>query len=559
LQNQGASAYIPPESFGGRKEKNTMFSKLNLWAKVLLALLPIFFVTVVIILYLNHSVQQRTALKHAKDVATTQALTIKESIVEMMTINEELDDAYLERIRNLGDVHELELWTDVDRLNLRPELLTSERLERLHRRGKLSRLSDGSQAASVLSEGRPRWSIVCSTGEHPTRQVDMTREAENVSFSTCDSFEALMPVVAEEKCQKCHAVGDGYVLSILHMQIPMTRSARVLQASDERSVVIFALFAFAAVGTGVIVFRRYVSGPLRLLVRGTEMIGQGRLDQPISHRFSGDELGRLAASFDRMVNRLREARDELVRKERLSVIGQTASAVAHDLRGPLTTITLSIDMLENDGIANPDSLRSLNRIRETVSRMNGMVQELLDFSRGSTRFEPENQVVDEFLARTLDVVKATALSAGVELKNDWHSGAAAVFDGELMQRALTNLLVNAIEATPRGGSVTMRCRYGSRFLLFEVRDTGTGIPEAAMVRLFEPFVTAGKEKGTGLGLAITKRIVEQHGGTITLATTKGKGTTFTVTLPCAVLAGVTEASVGPVEPENHPEVTDRRS
>ena len=268
------------------------------------------------------------------------------------------------------------------------------------------------------------------------------------------------------------------------------------------------------------------------MVQATEILGTGNLDYPIQHEASSDELGKLAAAFARMQQKLKHAQDELIRKERLSVVGQMASAVVHDLRNPMSIIGMSVDLLQRIGGGQNDQiLKSYERIRFTLDRMNRMMQDLLDFSGGESRLNVRDCKVDDFVRDVGESVRPLLEQKGIRFLVKNQCLGMARFDSDLLHRGLLNIINNAEDATPPGGEVVFWSFCVDNLLLFQIQDSGDGIPDEVRDKLFELFVSYGKVRGTGLGLAVTKKIVEQHSGGITYESERGRGTAFTIWIP----------------------------
>ena len=226
--------------------------------------------------------------------------------------------------------------------------------------------------------------------------------------------------------------------------------------------------------------------------------------------------------------------DELMRTERLSLLGSTISSVMHDMNNPLSCILAACDILR---AANQDKLvEELTRvISEAVGRMEGMTRELMEFSRGTTKLELHRTTIDKLLkGLSYDFHKCTELN--IEVRTEMLYEGEILIDRSRMQRALTNLVRNSSDAMKDsgGGLLTFRVQRQGDTVSFEVSDTGCGIPADILPSIFEPFVTHGKAHGTGLGLAIVKAIVEAHHGTIAVRSAGTSGTTFEIKFPAGV-------------------------
>ncbi len=221
--------------------------------------------------------------------------------------------------------------------------------------------------------------------------------------------------------------------------------------------------------------------------------------------------------------------------ERLAGIGETAAMIGHDLRNPLQGLHYIVDLQKlrfervppekrgADDWKNEEKL--FDRISEQIFYMDKIVADLQDYARP---IAPEREVV-AVSALIKDVLASLPYTDDVKIVSDV-SDLEVTVDPHLVHRAFANLILNALQAMPEGGTLTINASASDHAVAISVRDTGVGIPEEMEDKLFSPLIT-GKAKGTGLGLAVVKRIVDAHGGTITFESQEGKGTTFTVTLP----------------------------
>ena len=239
--------------------------------------------------------------------------------------------------------------------------------------------------------------------------------------------------------------------------------------------------------------------------------------------------------FQNVLTHLRNTNDlfvqEVVRKEKLSLVGEMASSLMHDLRNPLQCIHLASELITMTH-SDEDTLKCCHKIRLQCDRVVSMASELLEFSRGQAKLELARTDTGTFLQRFIDLnedyFRQTGLKFNVEAEP-----AEIEIDSMRLLRVLQNLISNAVEAigTKAGGRVDIRAWVADGIFNLAVADNGPGIPDAVKDRLFEPFFTYGKKSGTGLGMAIVKSIVEAHRGNITFETIAGKGTQFLVQMP----------------------------
>jgi signal transduction histidine kinase len=263
--------------------------------------------------------------------------------------------------------------------------------------------------------------------------------------------------------------------------------------------------------------------------------------------FGGDAFAVLAiAALMALLARLRDRNQELVRSyqsasrlretaaraQQLAAVGQTMANVAHQIGTPLNLVSGHVQLLEHE-ISDPNILRRLHIVDEQIDRVVATVRSLLE--RARPQRERQDVRIDSVLARMGDAMRARLASSGVTLNLKVQQPLASIAADEAqLELALLNLVSNALDAMPHGGTLTLAARNVDGRVRIDVRDTGTGIDPDVLPRLFEPWVTTKPAgRGTGLGLSITRDLITSLGGIIALSTSSGHGTTFTIELPAA--------------------------
>ena len=411
--------------------------------------------------------------------------------------------------------------------------------------------------------------FLCHAREQPLVRVDVPSRAR--VFRGADGGRKMGMVTAiynEPACSEaaCHAHPESRnVLGVLDVTMDLAPVDREIGGLKIRAL-LTALLEISLMAAFMLIFiRRFVGRPIERLIEGTKAVSAMELDRPIDVKTTC-ELGQLARSFDAMRVRLKEARleseqftqrleakveertsqleetqRELARSERLASLGHLAASVAHEINNPVSGVlnlsTLMERVLRDDGIPPgrvEEFRRYLSQISAETTRVGRIVSDLLSFSRKSRR-EPSSWSLNEIVRSTLALVAHKAELAGVRIEPQLASGLPSlVCDGSQIEQVVTNLVLNAIEAVPRGERVTVRTEATAdgRWLFLVVSDTGGGIRKEDLPRIFDPFFTTKEDgKGVGLGLAVVYGIVEAHGGEISVESAEGAGTTFRVRLP----------------------------
>lgn len=279
---------------------------------------------------------------------------------------------------------------------------------------------------------------------------------------------------------------------------------------------VFAIWAIAlSAGLLLIWFlaRRFLR-PLAELDRAAREIAQGNYEVELEAQ-SGDEIGRLAGSFNSMSASLREAREELIRQERISTIGRLSASLVHDLRNPLAAIYGGAELLV-DSVLSPEQVKRLaSNIYKSSRRIQELLQDLLQVSRESAGQRESCRLADVVSAAVEDC-RAASEARGVAVSVSIPEDLELTIARARVERVFLNLIGNAVEAMPGGGEIRITASRKEGALVATVEDNGPGVPESIRQRLFQPFVTAGKRSGLGLGLALSRQTILDHGGDLWL-------------------------------------------
>ncbi len=302
-----------------------------------------------------------------------------------------------------------------------------------------------------------------------------------------------------------------------------------------------------------------ITRPLAVMVEATGKIAQGDLGHRVNIE-GRDEIGQLARAFNQMTEnllnaredltqwgrtlerrveertlQLRETQDHLIRSEKMASLGKIAAGVAHEINNPLTSILIHTHLLLEQGGDRPGGRESLALIADETSRCAQIVEGLLDFARQTpSRSVPSD--INDILDRTLQLLEKQASVRNIRIEKRLDLSLPPIdLDKNKIRQVFSNLVINACEAMPKGGVLTVTSRLSRDGTGIETvfSDTGVGIPKDNIPNLFDPFFTT-KSFGTGLGLAVSYGIIRQRGGSIDVQSEVGRGATFTIHIPLAV-------------------------
>ncbi len=356
----------------------------------------------------------------------------------------------------------------------------------------------------------------------------------------------------------------GKIIGILYVGI--------LEApyTDLRNKVVYSFFGIGVLGVFLVLLLSFfittgIIRPLKNMVWATTKIAEGdfSLEIPIDAQ---DEIGRLAASFNHMLKRLKEShqaleeygrtleqkveqrteelrkiQNQLMQSEKLASLGRLASGVAHEINSPLTGILTFSHLLMRKLKDNPEMQKELELIVRETTRVSTIVRGLLDFARESKPQKRPCQI-NELIIHTLSLVERQAAFQNIKIiKNLDQQVPILLVDTNQIQQVFMNILLNAADAMPEGGNLQVSSLYqpGDDYVQIIFTDTGCGIPTENLDKIFDPFFTTKSDKkGTGLGLAVSYGIIERHRGHIEVQSTVGQGTTFVIKLPVQAVAEV---------------------
>jgi len=281
----------------------------------------------------------------------------------------------------------------------------------------------------------------------------------------------------------------------------------------------------------VFVISHTFTRPLDNLVAGVRALEKGDYNYPLAAR-GGDEVAEVTGAFNRMRTNLQKTQRELLDAERLATIGRMASSISHDLRHSLAAVMANAEFLCETKLTAAQREDLYSEIRIAVNQMTELIESLLEFSRTRESLRPSYGDVRSAVERAIQAVRAHPEFQKIRIRVTTEGSAEGWFDFKKLERAFQNLLLNACEAVPGdSGQVEIKLRRVGEKLEIRVVDDGPGIAEAVRGRLFEPFISHGKENGTGMGLTVVQKILQDHGGEVRVEQTSASGTTFRIDIP----------------------------
>jgi signal transduction histidine kinase len=271
--------------------------------------------------------------------------------------------------------------------------------------------------------------------------------------------------------------------------------------------------------------------PLEKLVEGVRALGGGDFGYPL-HAAAASEVAELTEAFTRMRDSLRLAQQQLLAAERLATIGRMASSISHDLRHPLTAVLANAEFLADAELSRPQREELYQEIRVAVTRLTDLVDSLLELSRPADSLNLVEAPVERTISRAIELVRShrqfQKIAVAIESPGVHH----AQLDPRKMERVFYNLLLNGCQAAQlHGGHVGVSVAGNHGDLQIQIVDDGPGVELSIRDKLFQPFVSHGKENGTGLGLTIAQKIVQDHHGSLYLKSSTPGRTVMEILLP----------------------------
>lgn len=487
----------------------TFFENRSLKTKLLLMMFFLSFLSIMI-LFILYTRSERALIekveKHTLDLSTAIQISVEELTTEGKTDEERLIE-YLKRLNTKG-VREVSIISNEE------EIIASSNPRRIGMR---------------LDQRHKDYMITATLGEN-------TGLSEKLK-----TYNIIIPVV----------VGNeqwGYI----HINMRLDDFSKLLKSNYLKRFLATLLVFGIGIGVALFLSGRYTQ-PIQQVVNAANKVASGDLSNTLPADRK-DEIGNLMRTFNEMVERLRtnrELEERLLRSEHLSKVGQLASGIAHEIRNPLNMINLSIDHMKEKFLPEGSRKREgfvelVSRIKEEIHRLNRLTGNFLDYSK-PLRLNIAETDIKKVIDDTVSLIERMAEGQRIRIKKDFIDGIPKIYiDREQIKECFMNILLNSFQAMPDGGEINIRAfAEDSKFVEITISDTGIGIPEENMDKIFEPYFTT-KRLGIGLGLALTKRIVEEHSGRIEVES-NGVGTSVKIMLPVVQMHDIKHDAGYPIQ------------
>lgn len=314
---------------------------------------------------------------------------------------------------------------------------------------------------------------------------------------------------------------DQYAILTLMASIEDINQAKKQSAITIGLVAVSAIIMITIIGSIIAI---NITAPVKKLLYATERLSAGDLNAEVKVK-TKDEIGLLARSFDQMTKELKLSRDKLIQSEKLAAVGKLSAGIAHEIRNPLTSMKMIIQLLRKKVQHDESAKESVQIILNEIDRLELIVSGFLDFAKPlELTLKPTNltDVISEVIGLMQDNLRHRKINLVEKFDDDIPE---IMLDENRMKQVFMNIILNSMQAMPNGGDIIIKCGYNQteQKIYIEISDTGIGMSQSVLDHVFEPFFSS-KPNGTGMGLANVKKIIDLHNGNIKIESIEGKGT-----------------------------------
>jgi signal transduction histidine kinase len=348
----------------------------------------------------------------------------------------------------------------------------------------------------------------------------------------------IKPFPNSSQCQRCHDPSSK-IVGFLDLELSIKPMEELVSSSEKFLLGGMALSLLAVAGSILLITSRWIRVPLSKVMGGMRRVEEGHLDARVNLT-SRDELGKVAQTFNTMVEALTKAkRDleilhqrELERTQKMATLGELAAGLAHEIRNPLAGIATASRIICSRLKKDDPQAEVFDEINDQAYRLEKVVSNLIQFAGTSPpRFSSFN--LHEIVEKTIELFSYQICNQRIDTEKEFQSDLPHIYaDQEQIRQVLMNLVLNSIQAMPEGGKLRFKTFFQplDERVHLVVGDTGVGIPQDLIPKIFKPFYTT-KAKGAGLGLATVEKIIEEHKGKVTVRSEVGTGTEAEICLP----------------------------
>lgn len=398
----------------------------------------------------------------------------------------------------------------------------NEYLNKLNTRG-IKEVSIISNAQEIIASTNPQ--NVGKPITHRKKELIIKAELGEPIFEEENVYNVIVPVIAGN-------VQYGYI----HLRINKDDFSQILKTNTiQRMITTLMIFSIGIILTYVI-SKRYTK-PIDDLTEAAMKVAQGDFTYRLNINRK-DEIGKIAESLNFMIQKLEENQSlqkRLREAEHLAAIGQLSRTIAHEIRNPLNFINLSIDhiieKIKRENQNSDEYIRLLQSMKQEIYRVNNLVTEYLEYTRPLKLNKTPSSII-ELVDEVVSIIETTAKIEGVSIYKDYKIDFTLSIDTDLMKSCLLNIITNSLHAMKKSEikQLFIKTDLVGDELLLSITDTGLGVSEEFMDKIFEPFFST-KKGGLGLGLPLVKKVIEEHSGRIEFSSTFGKGTDIKIYLP----------------------------